>query len=383
MYLNIIWSHKTCKTPQSDTLYLSLKDINHLERIYTKYKLIPESFDEVRINYLADRNQLIRFIIKELDILLKPGGKFIINSTYSNTHGNFIRSTSQIKHEYSISTNGRYRLVNENIDKLKFTLEYIKEKKTLERNDTIDKWSFGIITNGNKNEKIVEIIDSIVAQNIPKYEIIICGHFTYANTDKLPIQVIPDIILKNDLRAPITLKKNNIARVAVFNNLMIVHDRYLLPNDWYQKMKNYGNYFDILAFPNIGENGGRVNDWGLFSVKPSQIGYNISYQIPYNKWTEFFYAQGGLLLIKKNLFELNNLDSRLFWGELEDVQFSQKANLNGLFYYFDVNNKIYTFSGRLKESNYSSNLSSIRSNLKFLYFWCKNYINYYINFFNA
>ena len=115
-FKKIIWSNSKQKS-EKDTLYLSRKDINHLERIWTKYKIIPQSIDEVQINFIVDRHKLIRFIIKELDILLVVGGKFLITSTHNSFHGNFIRSLDQIKYEFSVSTNGRYNMLEQKINK--------------------------------------------------------------------------------------------------------------------------------------------------------------------------------------------------------------------------------------------------------------------------
>ena len=38
MYKKVIWSNRKPKEQQPDTLYLSSKDINHTERIFSKYK---------------------------------------------------------------------------------------------------------------------------------------------------------------------------------------------------------------------------------------------------------------------------------------------------------------------------------------------------------
>lgn len=371
MYNKIVWSYNKPKVFDVDTLYLGLNDINHLERIYTKYNLTPESFDEVRIDFLADKHNLIRYIIKELDILLKVDGKFIINSTYTEVHGNFIRSKSQIGYEFSVSINGRYFLSNKKVNKYKLTLEYIKKQKTLHHDDSIDKWSFGIITNGKKNEQVQKLISSIITQNIPNYEIIICGSFKYENKEKFPIISIDDVLLDDEIRAPITIKKNKIADVAQYQNLMILHDRYLLPDDWYQKMKNYGNYFDLLTMPNIGPNGGNVNDWGEHLGKPSQIYREVFHLLSHKKWSNGWYSQGGLLIIKKELYNQNRLDERLFWGELEDIQFSQIGNLLGWFYYIDINNKVITFTDRLYESSLNERLNLLHR--------VKAYKNYYLN----
>jgi hypothetical protein len=385
MIKKIVWQHKNEKNTK-DVLFLSLKDINHLKRIYKEYNIHPESIDEVRIEYLADKNPLIRYIIKELDIMLCVGGRFILNSTSTTVHGNYIRSISQIGYEFAVSTNGRYFMDNKTIDDIKFSSQYIKKHKTLHKDDSIDNWSFGIITNGKKNEQVRNLISSIIAQNILNYEIIICGSFEYCDKEKFPIISIEDVILNDDIRAPITIKKNKIAHAAKFQNLVILHDRYLLPNDWYHNMKIYGNYFDLLTMPNIGQNSGRVNDWGQHLGKPSQIYREVNHLLPYKKWSEGWYTQGGLLIIKKNFYFQNRLDNRLFWGELEDVQFSQIGNLLGWFYYLDVNNKIFTFSDRLGETNLiapNKMLTYLKTCLKSLYYYykskIKNMCNYYLN----
>jgi len=202
-FKKIIWSNFK-KKPLNDTLYLSFDDVNHLERIWKKYKLTPESIEEVHIDFLADRHKLVRYIIKELDILLKVGGEFVINSTKTTYHGNYIRSLDQIKFEFSVSTNGRYSMKMKTNHKRHNSLVYSKKKNTLLQNDSIGKWSFGIITNGKKNKQVEDLIDSIVSQNIPDYEIIICGNF---KSDKIPVIIIDDIIIDSDIRAPITIKK--------------------------------------------------------------------------------------------------------------------------------------------------------------------------------
>ena len=62
-----------------------------------------------------------------------------------------------------------------------------KERQALAPQDSIDSWTFGIITDGKRNEQVDTVIESIHAQNIPHYEIIVCGtyydrqesHFSY------------------------------------------------------------------------------------------------------------------------------------------------------------------------------------------------------------
>ena len=164
---------------------------------------------------------------------------------------------------------------------------------------------------------------------------------------------------------------------------MILHDRYLLSDDWFQNMKKYGNYFDMLTMPNIGPNGGRVNDWGEHLGQPSEIYKEVFHFLPYEKWSIGWYSQGGMLIIKKYLYILHSLDNRLHWDELEDIQFSQIGNLSGWFYYLDVNNKVYTYSDRIKEKRMGKFIYIYRlKNLLLIKFLIVRLINIYNHFRN-
>ncbi len=219
-------------------------------------------------------------------------------------------------------------------------LVYIKRQNTLLQSDSIDKWSFGIITNGKKKNQVEDLIESIVLQNIPNYEIIICGTF---KSDKFPVILLDDVKIENEIRGPITIKKNKIVERAKYENLILMHDRYLLPNDWFQRMKNYGNYFDILAIPNIGPNGGRVNDWGEHNGKPSQIYNEKSNILPYDTWSDGWYSQGGLLVIKKNLYNLIKLsfNKQSFFKSLMIVVMNLRCTSDILLYGCNINTRYF------------------------------------------
>ncbi|WP_320820878.1 hypothetical protein [Thalassolituus sp.] len=364
-----------------DILYLYLDDVNQLERIYTKYGLEPESILVVEVHFLGDRNCLFRYILKELDILLKKEGDFRIVSSYSSNHGCFIRSKSQIQNEFSLSTDGRYQLTTSYNSHSVLSLTYKKLKNTLKVVDAIDKWSFGIITNGKKQEQVENLVRSIQNLNIPNYEVLICGTFLITSEHMESVVVIDDVIT-DDLRAPISVKKNKIASLAKFENLILLHDRYVFPLDWYENMLVYGNYYELLIIKNIGPSGGRVNDWSSFYGMPSQI-KGLSRLLPYSSWNEEWFSQGGIVVIKRSIYNRLSIDERLFWGELEDVQFSKKAQLEGYFCYLDINNSIFTYSDRILESRLYEKIWT----LKFKQFvrgflvYSKNLSTYYKNFF--
>lgn len=372
----LIWSYKK-RTNQKKVFYLTHKDINHLTRVLNQYKLTPESFDEVRVEFLLDREPLIRYTIKELDILLRINGKFIIKSTKNSLHGNSIRSNSQIKHEFSLSTNGRYKLLTEESKDRYLQQSYLKVSSKLLPYDNINKWSFGIITNGKNQKQLDQLINSIVAQNIPEFEIIVCGEYQSKHPS---VKLLSDVEIISDIRAPITLKKNKIVNDAKFENLFILHDRYSLPFNWFKRMKDYGNYFELLIIPNIGPSGKRVNDYIKFKGFPDEIAHfkSVSSSMQYYKWSNQLYSQGGILIIKKTIYNQVALDNRLFWGELEDVQFSKIIQLKGFFTYLDINNEVYTTANRLRERNLSR-IYFLMKWLKDIYFGFKNLIMHYRN----
>ena len=139
-------------------------------------------------------------------------------------------------------------------------------------NDNISSWTFGIPFGGKNSIWVEELILSIVNQKIPNYEIIICG--PYRNKDFINnynLKIITDVKLENDIRIPICHKKNKIIKNASFENICILHDRFLLQRNWYIKMKEYGNYFDYLCLPTKDLNMNRFDvDWMEFNFPISQ-----------------------------------------------------------------------------------------------------------------
>lgn len=342
---------------ESDTLFLGPSSYGCSGDFLSKPDVPFESIESVTVLFFADRHPLIRHIFKQLDGLLKLGGKFEIQVTDSIGHGNGTRSISQIKHEFALCTHGRYRMSSESGSGV-ITLVYEKKYSILLPQDSITRWSFGIITDGNKNDQVHDLIKSIQQQKIPQYEIIICG--PYCCEDQA-LKIIDIEVDEDDCRGHITRKKNMIAESAKYENLVILHDRYLFPDDWYKNMKNYGNAFELLAIPNIGPSGGRVNDWPVFEGLPSHPFIVNSTLLPYNLYSDSLYMQGGLMIVKKSILRQIKLDENLYWGELEDVLFSKIAHLKGYLLRMDVNNKIFTNSSRIQESR---NLTSTQNFLR-------------------
>lgn len=342
-YETVFWGFHKGSDPK--TLYLTQKDVNHLNSIYKKNDIQPESINSIVIELIGQREKLLRYMLKEVDFLLKHGGSLEIILMDDNLHSAYTRSIDQVMYEVAISTNGRYS----QIDVQKFPqgrivkLKYLKKFKTLPENDYIGKWSFGVITNGKNQDHVDDLICSILNQNIPECEILVCGNFS-SSRFKNAIKILEDVVLPDDIRAPISAKKNKIIRAARYNNICILHDRFYLPPDWYARQKNYGNYFDFLCLPTRDFSGRRfLVDWMHFCYPITQT-CTRNKSLKYTQWSSEQIIQGGVILGKKHLIESVMLDERLHWRELEDIHFSKMLYLNGAFFNVDPNNYLISLS---------------------------------------
>ncbi len=312
-------------------------------------------------------------IVKNIDALLKIGGELKLVLLNTKSHSKSVRSISQVKHFLSLLTNGRYIHDSCITSGLITILHYTKNGPTLINNDSIDSWSFGIISNGKKNDWVIEQIKSISNQGIKNYEILICGPspFEKVACEKDKIKIISDVTLDDgDIRAPVCHKKNLIIEGAKYNNLCICHDRFLLPKNWFSSMNKYGNYFDILCLKVTNDKGNRILvDWMKFK-SPLMSTYKRNNPLMYNEWDSDAIAPGGAFLVKKNLIEKFKFDERLYWDEMEDIYFSKVSSLNGLLIDIDSNNHFITREVR----QFSQNDSWI--SLKFLgfFYWIKSLV---------
>ena len=177
-----------------------------------------------------------------------------------------------------------------------------KLETTKKEGDDINKWTFGIITKGDRNEWMEEMITAIRAQKIPEYEIIVCG--TYFDRKEQDFKYIP--FVDRDDKGWITKKKNLIAKEAKYENLCILHDRIVLDKGWFNGVKKYGNAFDLLCNKQTlrGE-GIRAGDWLTYGYGTLDSPYGIS-ELRYDDWDKYVYMGGQLSILKKSIWELSD-----------------------------------------------------------------------------
>jgi hypothetical protein len=336
----------------NNRLLFTEKDFHPCTPFFLTHNILPDSIDIIYSKGVFEVTPYIREVIKRIDDLLVVGGileieHFIHGSIYSA--GQLFRPMSFTMYEISLCLGNRYLLIEKDLLETKCILKYRKVKSSILVSDTIYNWSFGIISDGKKNERVLQIIHQISEFSIPNYEVLICGPFPYNHTTiSSNVKVIGDSDLYKDLRAPISAKKNRIIDNANFNNLVIMHDRISFPSNWFEKIKGYGNYFDVLQPQILDEESKsrQVQDWMYFSGDFSDFSNTKGGYVEYNKWNSSIYIDGGLIIIKKHVIENVRYNENLNWGEAEDLDLCRRLYLSGALFSFYHDLKVFTSTHR-------------------------------------
>jgi hypothetical protein len=204
-------------------------------------------------------------------------------------------------------------------------------------------FTFGIITSGNADSYISIIINSIIENYIPNYEIIIVGNTEIKETD-----IIKNIRFDENLKIGwITKKKNLIAINAKYENIVLLHDYIKLDKTWYEGFLKFGNNFDWCVNKIINKDGIRFRDYTLFPYtvdylkiyyspgKDINTYFNNNCLLPYSfknniKTNKYMYISGSYYVIKKRIATHYLLDEQLVHGKSEDVEYSKRLHSNGI-----------------------------------------------------
>ena len=206
-------------------------------------------------------------------------------------------------------------------------------------------WSFGIVTDGKNVEQLKNLISSIKKQNIPEYEILVIG-------GPEPGWTIDDFkgrfITFDEAQKPagwITRKKNILAQEAKYENVVLMHDYYLLHDHWASGWDRYDEPWEIATNEIRTKEGTRHSDW---TIDPWNMGAFLNFWpfamndcrrefpednpqyvigIPYNVTglEKIQYISGGYMVGKKETFLKYPQKEELLWGQSEDVIWSKEV----------------------------------------------------------
>lgn len=331
--MELMLLHSSIKyLPKPTELILNENDFHPCKPFFLKHKITPESVTKISTKGVFETCDFLRQTLKIIDYLLAVDGELIIEFYRASFDigGYPLRPLNYLMNEISICYKDRFKVFKKehanNVDSIALK----KIKKALPENDNIGRWSFGIVSDGRKNDRVINIIKQIRAFNIPEFEIFICGPAPDASLTK-EVTILDDNDLYFDLRIPISQKKNRIIDAAKFNNLMILHDRISFTENWYSKICEFGNYFDQICCSIFDEDTRTVhiNDWLSNFNDNNQFRISKVTKLKYSEWNKHIYVDGGVMVIKKHVIANNKLHPNLHWGEMEDVNLSEKLYIDG------------------------------------------------------
>jgi hypothetical protein len=188
------------------------------------------------------------------------------------------------------------------------------------------RWSFAVLTQGTKVDNVVRFCRSVRATNNgSEHEIIICGP---ENEHYKEFEVCYLDKKYDDRFAQIALKKNDIANVSSNDNLMIVHDRYELNDDFFDGFERYGYDFDFLTIRQFYESCDLFPSYLALSKRMKWS--DVNYSEDESNFSDGSFLNGGLLIFKKNTLNRVRFNKLLFWNQAEDVELANAMIIHGV-----------------------------------------------------
>lgn len=279
----------------------------------------------------------------EDELWIQWGGKYqlILHSTIVATSNN---TESEISHAIDAATQSHALCEDswfdnpddESLKSKVWRLMLKKQELSMLPNDTMGRWTFWIVTNWNRAEWLRDLINSICIQGIPEFEILICGiwQFEWSDCPGSNMRFIP--FNKRSNKGWLDKKKNLLIDSAKFENIALLHDRFVLDGWWYEWMQKWWNNFEVLSchqtvcgfpdeiFPSSLHKMyyPKLSNLQNMDVRKDMI--NISSPLNVNEFEKFAWSSGGVVILKKSLGL--KFDESLFWCQGEDLIFSKLAS---------------------------------------------------------
>lgn len=173
--------------------------------------------------------------------------------------------------------------------------------------------SFCIISNGNRQQKLEQLVQNIQAQGIPEYEIIIVGIAE-------PLPGVKFISLPAAAQSGQTsVLRNTAAAQARFQTLVFSDDDIVLMHGWFSSLQPHLETQDILISKLLNLDGTRHWDWATID---GPKGHRL---LNYTETDPHLYFTSGLLVVKAHVWQTIRWNETLGFYENEDVDFSQRA----------------------------------------------------------
>ena len=176
--------------------------------------------------------------------------------------------------------------------------------------------SFCIISTGENEGLLTQGIESIQKQNIPKYEILVCG--ISAGRHNVKLFPKPEWIQ----RMKLAKVRNYLCEQAKYNIIVLLDEKFLLKPDWYENIRNADN-FDIAGCLMVDLNGNRRFDWAKCSRKNLKEEPSL---LDYEEWHPDAFVSGDFMILRRSVWEKIKFDEELIGEQGDDIDFCHRAS---------------------------------------------------------
>ncbi|MGN0929211.1 MAG: hypothetical protein ACI4N3_01060 [Alphaproteobacteria bacterium] len=183
-------------------------------------------------------------------------------------------------------------------------------------------WSFAMLTGGKKDDVVIKFLESIRKYEPQKSQIIISGPKKEIY-DKYDVEYLDLSKYRDNEYAEISKKKNDIAKMATGANLLIVHDRYYLSDNFFSDFEKYGYDFDFLAIKQKTDTD-KILPYYCATYEPKYAWTSPIDCQNFNILPNTCYVNGGCLVFKTKTLNKIYFNDLIFWNQMEDVEITQE-----------------------------------------------------------
>lgn len=211
----------------------------------------------------------------------------------------------------------------------------------------LDEWSFCLPMQRPTQAVVDEVLANILSLKLKRFELLVASSEPF---DKHPDSRVK-IFQMPESETSLTAKKNSLAQNANFSNLCIFHDRVVLPKNFFEAMRDFGDHYGLVSFQSlyVDREAGEVERYSDFHVE-SDDGWKLMsasatdsdderaviyrYGLPIRlRWrsslseahpgeaSEGNYLTGSMYIAKRSTWRMVEQHPEIDWDELEDVEF--------------------------------------------------------------
>jgi glycosyltransferase involved in cell wall biosynthesis/2-polyprenyl-3-methyl-5-hydroxy-6-metoxy-1,4-benzoquinol methylase/tetratricopeptide (TPR) repeat protein/GT2 family glycosyltransferase len=182
-----------------------------------------------------------------------------------------------------------------------------------------DGFSFCIITNGKRPEKLRREIESIRALEMPNYEILVGGDVP-PGLDGVTVVSLPEAATGGRLGE----MRNRLIERSRFDRLIVADDDLLFQAGFYQGLLQFGENYEVQCVRFLNADGTRYWDWATAS---GPRGHNL---LDYDQTDPHVYVTGGLCIMKASVAKRVKWDDHRGFYQGEDSDFSRRLHEAGI-----------------------------------------------------